>query len=153
MRLATAPCFVLALLVAEHCHAAQSFLCDGATVRIEIIARESPAWEDRPEAVVTVSRDNAETVLRYQNIDFIGGQCVAGSGAPPLVVFQAYCGGSGCRDLANWGVVDPKTLRVLMVPSDSNRDETRKLIGGGALPRLQMMNVLAEARELAIDVP
>jgi hypothetical protein len=153
MRLAAAPCFVLALLVAKHCHAAQNFLCDGATVRIEIIARQSLAWEDRPEAVVTVSRDSAETVLRYRNIDFIGGQCVVENSLRPLVVFQAYCGGSGCKDLANWGVVDPNTLRILTVPSDANRDETRKLVGGAALPRLQMMNVLAEARELAIDVP
>jgi hypothetical protein len=112
-------------LVAPHCYAAQSFSCNGAKVRIEVTARESRAWEDRSEAVVTVSRDGVETVLRYRNIDFIGGQCFVASGAQPLVLYQAFCGGSGCKDLANWGVIDPKTMRVLTVPNDSNRESPR----------------------------
>jgi hypothetical protein len=94
-----------------------------------------------------------QTVLRYRNIDFIGGQCFVESGSQPLVLYQAFCGGSGCKGLANWGVIDPKTLRVLTVPNDSNRDETRKLIGGGTLPRIKMMSVLSETRKLGIDVP
>jgi hypothetical protein len=153
VRLAKLPCFVLAFFIAPNCHAAQKFSCSGAEVRIEVVEHSSSSWEDRAEAVVTVSRDGEQTVLRYRNIDFIGGRCLVERGVRPLVLYQAVCGGSGCKDLANWGVIDPKTLRVLTVPNDSNRDETRKLIGGATLPRLQMMSVLAEARKLGIDVP
>jgi hypothetical protein len=137
----------------EHAEAAQVFSCDGAEVRIEVAARESPVWEERAEAVVTVRRAGAVTVLRYLNIDFIGGQCVVKAESQALVVFQAYCGGSGCKDLDNWGVVNPKTLRVLTVPSDTNRKEALTLIGGSVVPKLELLNVLAEARKQGIKVP
>lgn len=153
MRIAGLPFFALAFLITPHCHAAQKFSCGGAEVRIEVVARNSPAWEDRSEAVITVFRDGAETVLRYRYAEFIGGQCFATSNAQSLVIFQAFCGGSGCKDLDNWGVIDPRTLRVLIVPNDWNRDETRKLIGGGVLPHLQMMSVSSEACKLGIDIP
>ena len=153
MRLAAFALSVLALLVAGRSFAAQVFSCDGAEVRIEVVARESPVWEERLEAVVTVSRDEAITVLRYRNIDFVGGQCLVKDTSQSLVIFQAFCGGTGCKDLANWGVVNPKTLRVLTVPSDTNREEVLRLVGDSALPRLELLNVLAEARKQAIRVP
>jgi hypothetical protein len=154
MRLAVAALYVLASLVMMgHSDAAQVFSCDGAEVRIEVTARESSVWEERAEAVVTVRRAQAVTVLRYLNIDFIGGECVINAESQPLVVFQAYCGGSGCKDLDNWGVVSPKTLRVLTVPSDTNRKEALTLIGGSFAPKLELLNVLAEARKQGIEVP
>jgi hypothetical protein len=153
MRLAGLPYFVLAFFIAPNCYAAQKFSCGGAEVRIEVVTNRGSSWEEPAEAVVTVSRDGKHTVLRYRNIDFIGGECLVERGVRPLVLYQAVCGGSGCKDLANWSVIDPKTLRVLTVPNDSNRAETRKLIGGETLPRLQMMSVFAEARKLGINVP
>lgn len=153
MRLPALAGLILAILIAPSCHAAQGFSCGDARVRIEIVARDSPVWENRAEAVITVSRDGVATILRYRNIDFIGGECFAGNDGRALVLFQAYCGGSGCKDLANWGAIDPVTLRVLMVPNDANVNEMQKLIGGGMLPRLEMLSVLSEARRLGIDVP
>jgi hypothetical protein len=41
----------------------------------------------------------------------------------PMVLFQAYCGGSSCKDLDNWGIVDPSDLRVRLVPNDWNRQD------------------------------
>lgn len=153
MRLLSLPGLLFAILIAPSCHAAQGFSCDGAKVQIEVVGRDSPVWENRAEAVLTVTRDGVGTILRYRNIDFIGGQCFAGSDVRALVLFQAYCGGSGCKDLANWGAIDPITLRVLMVPNDANHDEMQKLIGVGMLPRLEMLSVLSEARTLGIDIP
>ena len=153
MRLAISALYVIALLVTGHSYAAQVFSCDGAEVRIEVVGRESPVWEGRAEAVVTVSRDGAITVLRYQNIDFVGGQCFVKNKSQSLVIFQAFCGGSGCEDFANWGIVTPNTVRVLTVPSDTNRKEALRLVGGSVLPRLELLNVLAEARNQGIKVP
>jgi hypothetical protein len=126
--------------------AGQVFSCGGAEVHIKVIGRESPLWELRAESVVTASKDGYETILRYRSIDFIGGQCLTSQGSRPLIVFQAYCGGSGCKDRANWGVIDPETLRVLTVPSDSNREEAQKIIGEQPLPELKMLEVLEEPR-------
>jgi hypothetical protein len=132
--------------------AAQKFVCGSAQVDIGIVARPGSHWEERIDSVVTVSKDGLSTVLRYRGIDFIGGECLI-SGKTPLVVFQAYCGGSGCADLANWGVIDANTLRVLTVPTDSNMDVTKAIIGRTSLPQLRMMNVLDEARTAGIAVP
>lgn len=153
MRLASLLCLAFLSLFAAPAWAAQHFSCGGADVRIDVVGRASPMWEDRMEAVVTVARDAVATVLRYRQIDFIGGQCVTRNDGAPLVVFQAFCGGSGCRDLDNWGVVDPKTLRVLTVPSDSNREEAQRLTDRSAMPNVDVMSVLAEARKQGIDVP
>lgn len=145
---------VLGLLMTCTATAAQKFSCGGADVDIRIIPRESGAWELRAEAVVSVSKDGYSTVLRYRgNIDFIGGACVNKADSAPLVVYQAYCGGSGCKDRANWGVIESERLRVLAVPSDSNRNEAAMILGDQPLPQFKMMNVLTEARTLGIQVP
>lgn len=116
-----------------------------------MLARHSAVAEERAEAVLTVSRGGRDTILRYRGVDFIGGQCLDGNDGRPLVVFQAYCGGSGCQDGANWGVVDPAMLRVLMVPTDTNRAQAERLIGR-ALPRLRMTSVEAEARKQGVEL-
>lgn len=144
-------CLALLSTGALPAFAAERFSCGGAEVRIEVLARDTPAPEERAEGVVTVSRAGAETILRYRQIDFIGGQCVHAGDGRPLVVFQAYCGGSGCHDGANWGVIDPALLRVLAVPSDGNREEVRKLLG--ALPALRMTSVEGEARRQGVRLP
>ncbi|MGI4720581.1 MAG: hypothetical protein ACRYGO_09060 [Janthinobacterium lividum] len=145
-------CLAFLSIGAAPSFAAERFACGGADVRIEVLARDTPVPEERAEAVLTVARNGLDTVLRYRGIDFIGGQCVNAGGGRPLVVFQAYCGGSGCQDGANWGVIDPALLRVLAVPTDTNREEARRLLGGRALPALTMTSVVEEARRQGVEV-
>jgi hypothetical protein len=149
----TCALFFLALLstAAAPSFAANTFSCGESEVRIEVVARDTRVLEERAEAVVTVSRNGSETILRYRGIDFIGGQCLEAADARPLVVFQAYCGGSACQDGANWGVIDPALLRVLAVPTDTNRQEAQKLIGR-ALPALTMTSVEREARKQGVEL-
>lgn len=149
----TAFVITIGILSASSAIAAQGFSCGGADVSISVIGRDSQIWENRPEAVVTVTKEGYNTILRYRNLDFIGGECVSRPNAKPLIVFQAYCGGSGCKDRANWGVIDPEFLKVLTVPSDFNRDEVQNILGSGPLPHLKMMSVLSEARTLGIQIP
>ncbi len=150
MRTGTLLCLSLLLLGAPPAFGAERFACGDAQVRIEVIARNTAPAEERVESVVTVSRNGLDTVLRYRHIDFIGGQCVEVA-AGPLVVFQAFCGGTGCNDGANWGVIDPRSLRVLTVPSETNRAEAQKLLGGRALPVLTMMSVEKAARAQGVE--
>ncbi|MCA1856918.1 hypothetical protein LE190_13415 [Massilia oculi] len=120
-----------------------------ATSFIEVRARDTRVAGERAEGVVTVSRNGLGTVLRFRGIDFIGGQCMNAADGRPLVVFQAFCGGSGCQDLANWGVIDPALLRVLMVPTDGNRQAAQTLLGG-ALRALKMISVEREANRQGV---
>ena len=132
-----------ATLAPGHANAAQVFACGEAAVRIEVLTRNSPIREERAEAVITVALKGAETVLRYRFLDFIGGQCLTEGVARPYIVFQAYCGGSSCQDLENWGAIDPQTLRVLAVPREANRLEVQKMLGAPSLPTLKMMSIEA----------
>jgi hypothetical protein len=63
------------------------------------------------------------------NIDFIGAECRTNLQGKSFIVFQAYCGGSGCKDLDNFGIIDPSDLRVLLVPNDWNRLDAARILG------------------------
>ncbi|HWK99457.1 MAG TPA: hypothetical protein VNQ55_05905 [Parapedobacter sp.] len=147
--------FALAIFgIQASAYAGQKFSCGDAEVRVDIVSRNSASWELRAEAVISVTANEVSTVLRYWgNTDFIGAACVMDSTLAPKVVYQAFCGGSGCRDLDNWGIIDPKSLRVLLVPSDTNRTEAMRLLGK-PLPELpEKLNLYVEAKRLGIDVP
>ncbi len=127
-----------------------AFSCGGADVTFSFNKRTE--GEEHVEAVLTVSRDSRATVLRYDgNIDFIGGVCLRNGRNRPTVLFQAYCGGSGCRDLDNWGIIDPGDLRVQLVPNDWNRMAAQKILGQ-PLPAIdKMISIRDEARKLGLD--
>lgn len=132
--------------------AQQRFSCGGAAVAIEARERPGRGWEERIEAVLTVDEGPARTILRYRHVDFIGGACGKGGDGAPLILFQAHCGGSACRDLDNWGAIDPRTQRVLLVPADGNRPQAAEL-AGGALPSLDKLSMEREAVRLGLLKP
>ncbi|WP_374359770.1 hypothetical protein, partial [Pseudoduganella danionis] len=41
----------------------------------------------------------------------------------------------------------------LTVPSDTNREEAKRIIGDAALPTLQLLSIFTEARKQGIKVP
>jgi hypothetical protein len=113
------------------------FSCGGAEVRFHFEIQHG--FEDHVAVDVIFSRDGQQSVLRYDgNIDFIGGVCVKNKRGKPTIVFQAFCSGSGCADLENWGIVSPSDLRVLLVPNDWNMDDARKILGR-PLPKIEKM--------------
>ena len=110
----------------------KGFSCGGAAVRFDFTKRDAGdgVHDVHVAAILTISRNRHESVLQYDNnIDFIGGVCIPGKRGKPMVVFQAYCGGSGCANLDNWGIVDPADLRVLLVPNDWNKGDAEKILG------------------------
>lgn len=113
--------------------AAEVTECAGSKVYIAFSSSlKSP---EGVESILTVSRSGQDTTLRYDtNIDFIGAECRKNRRGEPLIVFQAYCGGSGCRDLDNFGIIDPSDLRILLVPNDWNRGDAKKILGDEVAP-------------------
>src|SRR5262245_38176154 len=136
---------IAVLLLVEATCAAETLSCAGSTLRFDF----SPtlASPTGVEATVTVSRGSKSTVLRYAtSIDFIGAECRLTPRGKSLIVFQAYCGGSACRDLDNFGIVDPSYLRVLLVPNDWNRRDAARIVGGEVKP-IENMTSLRSATE------
>ena len=71
------------------------FSCGDASVKIEVVKRAVPQRELRVEALISVSLNGVATTLRYWgSIDYIGGTCSVDARGRPMVVYQAYCGGS-----------------------------------------------------------
>jgi len=121
------------------------FSCGGAKVEFKFL--HSSIQKGGIESVMTISRDERFTILRYDmNIDFIGGVCVPNAQKNPTIVFQAYCGGSGCDDLDNWGIIDPSDLRVLLVPNAWNRKDASRIFGGD-LPSIEMISIANEVKK------
>ena len=132
--------------------AEQVFTCSGSEVYIGI--KKVPDGKYSVDVEFKVSRNTRSTILIFNNIDHIGGTCHKMENNKYRIVFQAYCNGSGCNDASNWGVVDPETLRVLLVPlpSDTNYSEAKRLVGG-ELPRIDtMVNVEGEKERLGIPL-
>ncbi len=103
---------------------AAKFACDGTTTKIETWGSGESARER-----ITFLKDSQDTELWFTNIDAIGAGCRKDVKGRAYVVFQAYCGGSGCRDLDNYGIFCPKYFRLLLVPSDDNREKASEIMG------------------------
>jgi len=135
----------LGFLLAGPCVAGQRFECGGARVEITITRPRSTPPSEAAKTTIAVSRGGHVRELAYVGgIDFVGGQCLATADGAPRVVFQAYCGGSGCKDQDNWGIMDPLQLQFLLVPSDTNRADAQKILGGVPVPAKHMLSVERE---------
>lgn len=138
------------LVLAAPVVSAQShFTCGTAKVDIELL----PGLP--LDTSLTVQREGRVTVLHFNNIDFIGGTCLNSARGEPRVVFQAVCGGSGCHDLENWGVIDPVTLKVLLIPDDDNTRRATQLLGVTPVPiaAKEMLSISREVERLGIPDP
>ncbi len=124
---------ILIIVCVQPLNAEQVFTCSGSEVYIGV-----PDDKHFVGVEFKVTRNTRSTILIFDNIDHIGGTCYKMENNTYRIAFQAYCGGSGCNDASNWGVIDPRTLRVLLIPSDTNYSEAKRLLGG-ELPRIDTM--------------
>lgn len=46
--------------------------------------------------------------------------CFSNDDHEKFIVYKAYCGGSGCDDSSNYGIINAETGRVLLKPSSGN---------------------------------
>ena len=116
---------VMVLLLTSTSGLAAAIKCDGAKGKFSF--EKSELYGGSVEAVLTVMRRGKSTILRFHD-DWVGLECRKTKSGKRLFVFQAYCGGSKCLDLDNFGIIDPVELRVLLVPSDHNRQQAREIL-------------------------
>ena len=119
---------------------ANPIMCDG--VKVEITFAKSVQYVDAVEAILVATIDSRSTTLRYDgNVDFIGAECRKTKRGKALIIFQAFCGGSACKDLDNFGIIDPKDLRILLVPNDSNHSLATQIFGADVAPIKEPLSV------------
>lgn len=90
--------------------------------------------------------DNAK---RVHQAEYFAARCLKAK-KRDYFVFQNHCGGSGCRE-DNYGIIDAKSLEVLLTPSMPNQSQV-KLILGTNTPSLTLIDpdrsVKRDARHL-----
>jgi hypothetical protein len=67
---------------------------------------------------------------------FMHAACLKNASGEEMIVFQQYCDGSGCYDLDNYGIVDPRKLEILLTPNDTNHRAAARILGLPKAPTL-----------------
>lgn len=134
----------------------QEFQCGKSTVHIGVDHQLPLYTTEGAEVTIQVERnsDKRFTLLRYTGgIDFIGAICDTDARGNPRVVYQAICGGSGCKDADNWGIIDPEWLNVLLAPSDDSLEPAIKLLGHKPSLGMPLMSVSKVAHQYGLPTP
>lgn len=133
--------------------AQQQFQCDGATFTIRVDTTMPLRSTEGADVILQVDRGPRSTILRYSNVDFVGGGCDIDTNQASWIIYQAVCGGSGCHGLSNWGVINPESLQALLVPSDDSLEPAIALLGHKPLLKDKPMSVSVEAHRLGLPTP
>jgi hypothetical protein len=82
---------------------------------------------------LNVKTSSASVNRKYEYVWF-GIACLTNPDRKKFLVYQAYCSGSACQDLDNWGIIDSTTLEVLIEPADENLKEAESIFGAPLKP-------------------
>jgi hypothetical protein len=97
------------------------------------------------DAVVKLTKGTKSVAVRVSDSrEYVGFRCEKSSTGEPVLVVQAFCGGSGCHDLDNFFIVSVKTLKVLLQPrspDDLNREEAKSILGHDVPPMSQVYSI------------
>jgi hypothetical protein len=80
------------------------------------------------EVNISATGNQGMIAVKEEANDFFKLGCLSSKGRY-FIVYQNYCGGSGCRDLDNYGIIDAMSLKHLLKPSDDNRQKASKMVG------------------------
>lgn len=109
--------------------------CAGVGFRVLVVQGEHPL--DNTYTLSVLGGQAANVIHRSAVGGFFEVACLSTRSGRPLLVFQAYCGGSACIE-DKYGVFDPASRKLLLLPGEknvSNRREVQALLGLG-VPRL-----------------
>jgi hypothetical protein len=148
-----AACSLLALLASQPVLAEQTFQCGNATVTISIDTTLPLRSTEGVDVMLRADHGLRSTLLRFSNIDFIGGDCDTDARGNPLIVYQATCSGTGCHDLSNWGIIDPVNLQALLAPADDSLESATRLLGHPPALKVPKMSLSNEAHRLGLLTP
>lgn len=117
--------FVLLLLFGS-LSAAKDLSCDNTRVEYNLGASSIYGYEN---VNIKVFNNKSELLseMSYEWVHF-SITCFNGKENQQFVVYQAYCGGSGCDDLSNFGIIKADTGKVLLEPYAGNRSVAKEIL-------------------------
>lgn len=120
--------FLLPLVAISNHSYASSFSCGGTQVTV------SDATSDKePYFTVTLKNKIINKAHKFEiQKDFIHIRCEETSTGKPVVFINHFCGGSGCADLGNYGVIEASSGAVLLEPNQpfkGNQEKAKEVMG------------------------
>ena len=112
------------------------YSCDGAEVEIRgTYDANDPGCLAFKKFDMSVYRSDRRVYLDL-SYGYMSAACLTNVKGKKLIVFQQYCDGTACNDGANYGIVDPRDLTILLVPDSTshrtqlkNRRTAAKILG------------------------
>ena len=136
--------FILAFFVIVECGARESksetevspniskTQCGNSAYEVTFNPEEETTW-GWEKVFIKFSQGNKTILKEYEHVHF-GIACLQNPNKKNFIVYQAYCGGSACRDFDNWGIINADILEVLIEPTDTNSAQAEKMFGGVLKP-------------------
>lgn len=98
--------------------------CGAAKFRVTAINYGHPL--DNAFTLSAISSSTTLELFKAEEGGWFHAACLKTKDKKPVLVFQSYCGGSGCLE-AKYGVVDPSSLKLLLRPSSKNIENDKQL--------------------------
>ena len=103
--------------------------CGPSKFQVSVINNGFPL--DNTFTLSVIKSDEATQLFKGEDGGWFHAACMSKKDGTPLLVFQSYCGGSGCVE-GKYGVIEPFSLKALLLPSPNNTqnsDSLSKLLG------------------------
>ena len=112
--------FVFVLLAANVFAASQQVFeatCSGAKFRVTAVNNGHPLDNTYVLSAVTVA--GPRELFKGEDGGWFHAACIPAKDGKSILLFQSYCGGSGCLE-GKYGAVEPSSLKVVLRPSPKN---------------------------------
>lgn len=106
--------------------------CGDSTYEVIFTPEEETTW-GWEKVSIKFSQKNRAILKEYEYVHF-GIACLQNPSKKNFIVYQAYCGGSACKDFDNWGIINADLLELLIEPTDTNRSQAEKIFGYALKP-------------------
>lgn len=118
----------LSLIAASVPSFAASLVCGDTTVSVV-----EPASERDPYFRVMLKNKVIDKTYSYEiQKDYLHLRCDETSAGVTVLFFNHFCGGSGCADYGNFGIIEVKTGAILLEPDqshDGNLQRAKEIMG------------------------
>ena len=97
-----------------------------------ITVSDAPSARE-PFFSVTIEGKSTSSSHKFEiQKDYLHLRCETTSTGNPVIFINHFCGGSGCADLGNYGIIEASTGKVLLEPNQpfkGNSEKTKEIMG------------------------